>query len=803
MKVEKNKMELKDENGLVLKKGFVQFNNDYSDSIFVFGEYEVEFIDSISIKIYGKSENKNYGKPDIKLKKKPKKEKKVLTKEELEKENQIEFENDEKLKKRKVLIGKKFKSLVGSGNESFLKGKIEENEENEVPVDAFVLNPDAIKERKVYLEAFLSRELRKHQKEGIKFMFKCVVGQEIENNLLNEDDESDCSDEESTIEKIEKARMYYGCLLGDDMGMGKTAQVIGLIWTLLNQSNLKKDVGLVRKVIIITNSSLIGHWRNEFRKWLGGSRLKPLVCESGKTNGRKARDIFSDFKGLSFPVLIVSYGLVSLYVEDLCAIKSIDLLICDEGHKLKSEGIKVFKSINSIPAQKRIVITGTPIQNNMEEFFSIVQFVNPGLFSSNKVFKQKVGKPIEKGREKNSSETDKRISEEILGKLSIITSKFMIRRTMEIVAKDLPKKIVMSVFLRMTDAQTSLYSKIIEEGFGKADTVFNALGMVQTLKKVLSHPVMVTGSSNGRFLYTESSKFILLRSLILQFKETREKCVIVSNFTSMLDCIESLLNSMEGINFLRLDGTVAVSKRMELVDLFNREANHKYSVFLLSARAGREGLNLTAASRLIMFEPDWNPSVDFQAMGRIYRDGQTRPVFIYRFLCSGTVEEKILQRQISKTHLFDRVIDDIRGRAAKFSPEELKALFSVPNEDCVCETYENELNGFSMKDLLLRNDAVFHKVFSSFQDETKKLVSFVKVHSDEEEEKMLLRMKEFEENQTFDDDDDRNDLDYVEEEVKKNFGEVVSQNELSENKRKGSVYVQPQLDGFDDFDFNL
>ncbi|KAI7441484.1 hypothetical protein KC364_g13820 [Hortaea werneckii] len=282
---------------------------------------------------------------------------------------------------------------------------------------------------------------------------------------------------------------------------------------------------------------------------------------------------------------------------------------------------------------------------------------------------------------------------------------FILRRTAEILAKYLPQKTEHVLFCRPTAAQAAVYRAII------GSPVFNAalgspavsLELINVLKKVCNSPTLLLkkgekGEDTTKPELLEgvpnsllkspgaSGKLQVLDTLLHRIRTTtEEKVVLVSNYTSTMDILANLLSSLS-YKYLRLDGSTPASKRQDLVDRFNRSPPTNSFVFLLSAKAGGTGLNLIGASRLILFDLDWNPATDLQAMARVHRDGQKRPCFIYRMLTQGALDEKIFQRQVSKTGLADSIVDN-KSSTSGFTREELRDLFSL-DEGMDCQTHK-------------------------------------------------------------------------------------------------------------------
>lgn len=294
--------------------------------------------------------------------------------------------------------------------------------------------------------------------------------------------------------------------------------------------------------------------------------------------------------------------------------------------------------------------------------------------------------------------------------LASLTSSFILRRTTDVLAGYLPSKTEYVLFCQPTAAQQKVYQHVLESpnfqsALGNAGTT---LQLITMLKKVCNSPWLLNPKGNrcnaqappGSNLAANlldgidprlirnnggSSKIRVLDQLLHVLKQTDEKVVLVSNYTSTLELFETLLTAL-GFPFLRLDGSTASSKRQALVDDFNRSSPSQCFAFLLSAKAGGVGINLVGASRLVLFDVDWNPATDLQAMARIHRDGQKRPCVIYRFILSGGLDEKIWQRQTTKLNLASNVMDQ-KGRVNSFSRDELKDIFRL-EQGLHCQTHE-------------------------------------------------------------------------------------------------------------------
>lgn len=528
----------------------------------------------------------------------------------------------------------------------------------------------------VVVDPVLSKHLREHQRAGVAFMYECVMG------LRHFDGE--------------------GAILADEMGLGKTLQTIALIWTLLKQNPVHGDRPVIKKALIVCPATLINNWRKEFKKWLGSEVIGVLAAETD------VKVLHSFAKSKSYHVLIIGYERLRNVQAELqkCPI---DLVVCDEGHRLKTQQNKSAMAIKSLSTERRIILSGTPIQNDLSEFYTMVDFVNPGLLNKYTAFKKDFEVPIIKSRQPGATTAELEKGQARSDELASLTGQFILRRTADILARYLPRKTEYVLFCRPTTIQVACCEAIGSTGV--VDKVVNnneaSFQLINILKKVCNGPKLllktttedneganttlvdsITSKIPKRDLKSSaSSKLSVLDSLLHGLRtNTKEKVVIVSNYTATLDLLQTFMTSLD-YPFTRLDGGTPVSKRQGLVDDFNRSPASKSFAFLLSAKAGAIGINLIGASRLVLYDIDWNPAVDLQAMARIHRDGQKRPCHIYRLLTKGALEEKIYQRQISKQDLSESIVDS-KNSTSTFTAEELKDLFTLDQREG-CQTHDS------------------------------------------------------------------------------------------------------------------
>nr|KAJ3417855.1 DNA-dependent ATPase protein rad54 [Polyrhizophydium stewartii] len=546
----------------------------------------------------------------------------------------------------------------------------------------------------VVVDPILGRILRPHQVEGVRFLYNCTTGVTHEG--------------------------AFGCIMADEMGLGKTLQCITLLWTLLRQSPTPGKP-TIEKAIIACPSSLVKNWANELKKWLGENRVRPYSCDNKGTKEQTTKDIehfvSAKGRGIVHPVLIVSYETLRIY-SSVLAKTEIGLLLCDEGHRLKNSDSLTYVSLNQLKAKRRVILSGTPIQNDLTEYFSLISFAIPDVLGSEAEFRKRFELPILRGRDADASDKDRKLSEERLGELLTIANKFIIRRTAELLTKYLPIKYEYVVFCKLSEMQAQIYryyskqemSRLLsKEKKGDKSEKSEAkkaeskkggqtsLKAITTLKKLVNHPSLLSREDMDEswipreFSFKEcqpeySGKFYLLHEMLMQIKtETNDKIVLISNYTQTLDAIEKMCRSRKW-PLCRLDGTMTIQKRQKLVDRFNDPSEPEF-IFLLSSKAGGCGINLIGANRLILMDPDWNPANDAQALARVWRDGQTKTCFIYRFIATGTIEEKIFQRQAHKQSLSSCVVDEEQDVERHFSLEALKQLFQY-NDNTMSDTHD-------------------------------------------------------------------------------------------------------------------
>ncbi|KAM3722210.1 DNA repair and recombination protein RAD54-like [Dirofilaria immitis] len=536
----------------------------------------------------------------------------------------------------------------------------------------------ANKQVHVVVDPMLSAILRPHQREGVKFMYDCVTGVRIPS--------------------------AHGCIMADEMGLGKTLQCITLMWTLLRQGPDAKPT--LNKAVIVCPSSLVKNWDKEIRKWLGG-RINALPVDSGgKDEIDRNLENFMSQMGVRCPtpVLIISYETFRLHASILLQ-KEIGLVICDEGHRLKNSDNQTYQALFGLKCERRVLISGTPIQNDLLEYYSLINFVNPGLLGTASEFKRRFENIILRGRDADATDAQREKGDAALIEMSSVVSKCIIRRTSALLTKYLPVKYELIICCKLTELQERLYRQLIstfsingKQKVTEGDKITGtALSFITNLKKLCNHPQLIFDKCQkkeegfedclklfpkdfgGKFEPAFSGKMKVLDYLLAVTRATtNDKFILVSNYTQTIDAFVELCQ-LRRYPYIRLDGTCTIKQRAKLVEKFNDPESVEY-VFLLSSKAGGCGLNLIGANRLIMFDPDWNPANDDQAMARVWRDGQTKNCFIYRLLATGSIEEKMFQRQAHKKALSSCVVDEVSDVARHFSKDQLRHLFDLKTD---------------------------------------------------------------------------------------------------------------------------
>jgi len=349
-------------------------------------------------------------------------------------------------------------------------------------------------------------------------------------------------------------------------------------------------------------------------------------------------------------------------------------LVVDEAHKLKNESSVLSKMLRKISSKYRLLLTGTPLQNNLQELWALLNFLVPEMFSSADEF-QSFFDLSRKGTEKETEEKNKKVIE----KLHKILRPFMLRRIKKEAEKELPPKTEMHIKVGLTESQKKIYRNLLTKSAIDNGSTFSFYrNLVMQLRKACNHPYLFEGIEEeglddfGEHIINVSGKMKVLDKLMEKSVEEENQVLVFSTFTSMLDILEDYC-AFRSYEYCRLDGSTELDDREEQIDEFTKENSTK-KVFLISTRAGGLGINLMTANIVVLYDSDWNPQIDLQAMDRAHRIGQKKPVSVFRFITENTIEEKMVEKQALKLKLDSVIIQ--KGRAATkgqgFSKEELK-----------------------------------------------------------------------------------------------------------------------------------
>lgn len=440
----------------------------------------------------------------------------------------------------------------------------------------------------------------------------------------------------------------FGGILADEMGLGKTLQTIS---ALLYDYDGKRP-GTEHPSLVVCPASLVYNWQEEFAKFAPDIRVVPVTGSAAAR--RKAFAAWDTTQ-----VYIISYDLLKRNIAELSG-KDFFYVILDEAQYIKNSSAAVSKAVKTLNAGHRLALTGTPIENRLSELWSIFDFLMPGFLYSQKEFEQRFAIPVTKNKDKEAME-----------KLKKMTSPFLMRRRKEDVLKDLPAKLEEVRYVPISGEQQKLYDAEVLKlrntildgtiGTGKVK-VFAELTKI---REICCDPSLLYEN-----YHEESAKREAVTGLIRQAMDGGHRMLLFSQFTSMLALLEEDLKA-EGIPYYILTGSTSKEKRIQLVHQFNEG---DVPVFLISLKAGGNGLNLTGADVVIHYDPWWNLAAQNQATDRTHRIGQTRQVTVYRLILKGTIEERILRLQEEKKDLADQILSGESASLASLSQEELLEL---------------------------------------------------------------------------------------------------------------------------------
>ncbi|XP_076016150.1 chromodomain-helicase-DNA-binding protein 3 isoform X1 [Genypterus blacodes] len=478
-------------------------------------------------------------------------------------------------------------------------------------------------------------------------------------------------------------------ILADEMGLGKTIQTIVFLYSLFKEGHTKGPF------LVSAPLSTIINWEREFEMWApdfyvvtytGDKDSRAIIRENELSfddtavrGGKKAFKLRREAP-IKFHVLLTSYELVTI---DQTSLKSMDwaCLVVDEAHRLKNNQSKFFRRLNDYKIDHKLLLTGTPLQNNLEELFHLLNFLTPNRFNNLEGFLEEFA-DISK--------------EDQIKKLHDLLGPHMLRRLKADVFKNMPAKTELIVRVELSPMQKKYYKLILTKNFealnskGGGNQV-SLLNIMMDLKKCCNHPYLfpvasmeaqktTSGAYEGSALTKASGKLTLMQKMLRKLKEQGHRVLVFSQMTKMLDLLEDFLD-YEGYKYERIDGSVTGALRQEAIDRFNAPGACQFC-FLLSTRAGGLGINLATADTVVIFDSDWNPHNDIQAFSRAHRIGQANKVMIYRFVTRASVEERITQvakRKMMLTHLVVR--PGLGSKAGSMSKQELDDILKFGTEE--------------------------------------------------------------------------------------------------------------------------
>jgi non-specific serine/threonine protein kinase len=443
----------------------------------------------------------------------------------------------------------------------------------------------------------------------------------------------------------------WGGILADDMGLGKTIQA-------LSSLQLYRDKHESMTAIVVCPTTLMFNWENEIKKFT------PKLTYRIHHGGERIRDkkIFDDHD-----VIITTYGTLRSDIKFMLE-TNFDYIVLDESQAIKNPQSKVTKAACLLNAKNRLCMSGTPLQNNTFDIYAQMNFLNPGMLGSVEYFRNEFATPIDKFGEREHKEHLKKL-----------LFPFILRRTKEQVAKDLPEKTETILFCEMEEEQRNIYDAYRNDYRDKILGVIKEQGIQKSQLTILQGLMKLRQICDSPAIMNESEQMpnvsVKLDELSREITENigNHKALVFSQFLGMLGLIREKLTAL-GVKFEYFDGSTSAVDREKAIQSFQK--NDEVRVFLISLKAGGVGLNLTAADYVYIVDPWWNPAVEQQAIDRTHRIGQTKNIFAYRMICKDTIEDKILQLQDKKRALAKDLVSDDDGFVKTLTREDVEYLFS-------------------------------------------------------------------------------------------------------------------------------
>ncbi|KAL7747414.1 chromatin remodeling complex Adenosinetriphosphatase [Sorochytrium milnesiophthora] len=449
-------------------------------------------------------------------------------------------------------------------------------------------------------------------------------------------------------------------ILADEMGLGKTLQTISFL------GYLKFFKEIPGPHLVVVPKTTLHNWKSEFAKWV--PEFKVLLFHGDKE--QRAKLVKGELLANDLEVCVASYEMCLLEKAHFKKI-SWSYIVIDEAHRIKNENSLLSQIVRLFNCRNRLLLTGTPLQNNLHELWALLNFLLPDVFSDAQDFEAWF----------EDGDQDK------VEQLQKVLRPFLLRRVKADVEKALLPKKRINLYVGLTDLQKTWYKRILEKNLDAINVApgknkgqkTRLLNIVMQLRKCCNHPYLFDGAEPGppyttdKHLVDAAGKMIVLDTMLLRFKAQGSRVLIFSQMSRVLDILEDYCGWRE-FDYCRIDGQTAYEDRVESIDAYNAPNSRKF-IFLLTTRAGGLGINLTTADIVVMYDNDWNPQVDLQAEDRAHRIGQTKQVYVYRFVTDNTIEEKVIERATQKLQLDKMVIQNGRlGQQSKETSDDFLAM---------------------------------------------------------------------------------------------------------------------------------
>ncbi|KAH9411453.1 SNF2 protein [Ordospora pajunii] len=510
---------------------------------------------------------------------------------------------------------KKYRSFIGDNEffRTFIPGYEEIEKADAEPAEPYVFESSP---------KYVQAELRDYQVEGLNWLVS------MHENSIN-------------------------CILADEMGLGKTLQTVAFLGYI---RYVRKEES--RHLVVVPKSTL-NNWRREFKRFM--PKYKVRVFYSSR---KELRQLMKELRMSKWDVCLTTYEMC-IGAKSMLSKIEWSYIVIDEAHRIKNEHSLLSKIVRVFPCRHRLLITGTPLQNNVHELWALLNFIAPEIFNDSEKFEAYVMR------------SDCGESEGIAKIRSVLQLFFLRREKIDVERTLLPKKVV-NLYSPLSPMQHEWYKMLLKRDLsplgGSRDAKGMLMNVVMQLRKCCNHPYLFPGAepepyTNGEHIVENSGKMQLLDKLLSSLASKESRVLIFSQMSMMLDILEDYL-VLRGHEYCRIDGSTPYEERAEYIDAFNAEGSKKF-VFLLTTRAGGLGINLCTADTVILFDSDWNPQMDLQAQDRVHRIGQKKQVTVFRLICEGTVEEQIVYRSLQKLRLDDILL---QGRSKKGAPSQSELI---------------------------------------------------------------------------------------------------------------------------------